>query len=202
MAVITISRQFGAGGRTLGVMVAKKLGYQFLDDAVIQELAKRARVSPSTIKSIERSAGTLFSKLISSTLSKGYMERLTGEKIGYMDEDIYVEKLWEVITEFAKKDNLVILGRGGQYILQEMENAYHIELIADKKDRIDFMKRHYKFTDSQALQAVRDGEKRRKNLYAKLGKKDFDRPCIYHLVINMSKIPLDKGLKLICDLVK
>lgn len=55
MAIITIARQFGAGGRTLGAMIAKKLDYQFLDDALIQELARIARVTPNTIKNIERS---------------------------------------------------------------------------------------------------------------------------------------------------
>jgi cytidylate kinase len=202
MAVITISRQFGAGGRTLGTKLAKKLKYQFIDDAVIQELAKKARVTPNAVKDIERSGGTMLSKFLASTLSKDYMERLTGDRIGYIDEDIYVAKLKEVITEFAKKDNVVILGRGGQYILQDMENAFHVELIATKKDRISFMQQHYNYSDYKALQAVRDGEKRRKNLYAKLKKKDYDRPDLYHVVINTSRISIDQAVDTIYHLIK
>ncbi|MFZ5564676.1 MAG: AAA family ATPase [Thermodesulfobacteriota bacterium] len=202
MAVITISRQFGAGGRTLGIRLAKKLKYQFLDDAVIQELSKRARVTTNAVKDIERSGGTMFSKIISSMLSKDYMERLTGDRIGYIDEDIYVAKLKEVITEFARMDNVVILGRGGQYILQDMENAFHVELIANKKDRIKFMQQHYKYSDYKALQAVRDGEKRRKALYAKLKKKDYEHPDLYHVVINTSRVSIDQAVDIISNLVK
>ncbi len=201
MAIITIARQFGAGGRTLGAMIAKKLDYQFLDDALIQELARIARVTPNTIKNIERSGGGLISKMISSMISKDYMERLTGDKIGYMDEDIYVEKLREVITGFAKKDKVVILGRGGQYILSDWDNAIHVLLIANEKDRIKFMQKHYNLSGKKALQLVKDDEKRRKNLYSKFGRKDYDSPELYHVVINTSRVSLDQGVAIICDLL-
>ena len=63
MAVITISRQFGAGGKTLGEMVAKELGYRFLDDVVIQEISKEANVSTSWVKSVEGPPGGHFPSL-------------------------------------------------------------------------------------------------------------------------------------------
>src|SRR6056297_99341 len=91
MAVITIARQFGAGGRTLGKRLSRQLNYEFFDDSIIQELSKKAKVSKFTIKDIEQTAGSFFSKIVSSALSRSYMERLTGADIGYMDENIYVE---------------------------------------------------------------------------------------------------------------
>ncbi|MDY6822627.1 MAG: cytidylate kinase-like family protein [Thermodesulfobacteriota bacterium] len=202
MAVVTIARKFGAGGRTLAGRVAKRLGYEFLDDAIIQELAERARVSKHSIKDIERSAGGWLSKVISSTLSRGYMERLTGERFGYIDEEIYVEKLREVITELAAEDNVVILGRGSQYILAENENTYHFLLVAEREDRIKFMQRYYDYSDEKAYQAVINGERRRKNLYAKFGKKNYNAASMYHMVMNMSRITLDQAEDQICMLVE
>ncbi|MDY6903225.1 MAG: cytidylate kinase-like family protein [Thermodesulfobacteriota bacterium] len=201
MAVVTIARKFGAGGRTLASRIAKRLDYQFLDDVIIQELSQRARVSKNSVKDMERSAGGLLSKVISSTLSRGYMERLTGDRFGYIDEEIYVEKLREVITELAAKDNVVILGRGSQYILAEQENAYHFLLVADREARIKFMQRFYDYPDEKAYQAVMNGERRRKNLYAKLGKKNYNDASMYHMVLNMTRMSLEQAEEQICMLI-
>ena len=201
MAVITISRQFGAGGRTLGKIIAEKLNYRFLDDQIIQEIAQQARVTRNTVISMERSAGGPISRLISSLLSRNYMERLTGKDIGYMDENVYVETLYDVMQKLAAEDNVILTGRGGQYILENFANTFHVLLVADPDDRIDFMKRHYNLSDTKAASAVNSGEKRRANLYRKIGKEDYNDPNHYHLVLNMSRISLENGVELVCDLV-
>ena len=66
MAVITISRQFGAGGKTLGKMVADKLGYTFADDDIIQMVAETANVSPHWVETVEKEAGGKLSRVVSS----------------------------------------------------------------------------------------------------------------------------------------
>lgn len=202
MAVITISRHFGAGGRTLGEMVSKKLDYKFLDDAVIQELSKRIRVTKESIADMENIAGGLFSKIVSTMLSRSYMERLAGEKTGYIDEVIYVEKLKEVITDLARQDNVVLLGRGSQFILAEHENAYHFLLVADMAQRIKFMQRRYNLSDAKAYQDVIGGEKRRKNVYAKMGCTNYNDPEAYHMVLNTSRLNLEQSMNQIISLVK
>lgn len=201
MAVITISRQFGAGGRTLGQMVAEKLNYKFLDDAVIQELSKRIRVTKESITEMEDIAGGLFSKIVSAMLSRGYMERLAGENSGYIDEVIYVDKLKEVITDLAKQNNVVLLGRGSQFILAERENTYHFLLVASKEQRIQFMQRRYKLSDNKAYNEVLGGEKRRKNVYAKMGCTNYNDPETYHMVLNMGRLSLEQAMDQIVSLV-
>ena len=201
MAVITISRQFGAGGRTLGKMIADKMNYTFLEDLVIKEIAKQARVSKETVISIERTAGGALSRFLSSFVSSNYIERLTGEERGYIDENIYVDVLYEVVRKLAAKDNVVLMGRGGQYILNEVPNVYHILLIASDKDRIKFMQRYYKLSDKDAKAAVLKGDRRRANLYQKMGKRYYNDPRLYHLVINMHVVPLETARDLVCDLV-
>ena len=202
MAVITISRQFGAGGRTLGAMVAERLNYQFLDDTIIQELSHRIRVSENSVVDMEKIAGTFFSKIVSTMLPRSYMERIPGEKSGYIDEAIYVETLKELIVELAKKDRVVLLGRGSQYILSQQENAFHFLLIADMEQRIRFMQRRYKMSDNRARQQVFGGEKRRRNVYAKLGATTFDDPATYHMVLNMSRLDLEEAVEAISTLVQ
>ena len=202
MAVITISRQFGAGGRTLGQMVAEELGYDFLDDIIIQEIAKKAKVSTGSVKAMERTAGGKLSQLFTKLLSSDYIDRHLGDEKGYLDEEIYVGVLTEVMTELARQDEVVLMGRGGQYILGDFENAYHFLMVSDLESRIQFMKRYYDLNPAKAEQAVMRGEKKRKNLYAKLGKHDYNEPHLYHLVINMGRVSLEKAQKLIVSLIK
>ena len=201
MAVITISRQFGAGGRTLGQMIAEKMGYDFVDDVIIQEVAKKAKVTTRSVKSIERMAGGRLSKIFSGLISSEYIDRIVGDEKGYIDEEIYVDLLHEVIKEIAERDNIIIMGRGGQYILQDFANAFHILLVSDIENRIKFIQRYYNLSASKAEKAVIQGEKRRANLYAKFGRQDYNQPQLYHLVLNMSKMSLEKALNIVCSMV-
>jgi len=202
MSVVTISRQFGAGGRTLGEMIAKECDYLFLDDLIIQELAEKAQVSVDFVKSMERTAGSKLSKFLSGVFSRNYMERIVGAGRGYIDEKIYVELLHDIMMKFAKQDNVVLLGRGGQYILHDFNGAFHILLVADLQDRIKFMQRFYDISDVKAQKAVKQGETRRYRLYKQFGKEDYDQPYLYHLVLNMSTLSLNQALKEVIVLVK
>jgi hypothetical protein len=116
MAVITISRQFGAGGITLGKRIAKQLGYSFFDNEIIQMVAQQAKVSTRWVESMEKEAGGKLERLISGLVSKNFMDRLLDDRRGYIDEEIYVDLLGQIIKKIAEDDNAVILGRGSQSI--------------------------------------------------------------------------------------
>ena len=201
MSVITISRQFGAGGKTLGEMISTKLGYTFVDDEIIQMVAKQAKVSKNWVESIEKEAGGKLLKFMSGLVRKSFVERILDNQRGYIDEEIYVDLLHKIISQIAEEGSAVILGRGGQYILREHPDVFHVLLIADNADRIHFMETHYALSPSQALQSVNREDKRRVNLYRKFGKENYDQPDLYHLVLNMSKLELETACDLVCELV-
>jgi len=201
MSVITISRHGGAGGKTLGDMVSKKLGCSFVDEEIIRLVAEHAKVSPQWVESVEKEAGGVLLKFIDKLISKDYMDRFLGDGKGYIDEDIYVDALYKVITRIAQDGSCVILGRGGQYILQDFQDAYHVLLIADIKDRIKFLIDFHKLTSRQAHTVISRFDKRRVKLYRKFHKIDYDQPDHYHLVINTSLVDLKKASELVCALV-
>ena len=97
----------------------------------------------------------------------------------------------------ADDGNVVILGRGSQYILNDHPDAYHILLIDTIENRVKFMQENYDLSYNRATQVIKNEDKRRLNLYRKLGKSDYDNPGLYHLVLNMSRISLDKAFELI-----
>lgn len=202
MAVITISRQFGAGGRTLGKMIAEDLGYTFADNDIIQRIAEAARVSPHWVESVEKEAGTKLSKVINKMVSRSLVDRVLKDEKGYLDEQLYLDYLVVIIAQVAEEGNIVILGRGSQYILSDHPDAHHILLVSDFDHRVKFMEENYELSEKKAVQVVKSEDKRRINLYRKLGKENYDDPALYHLTLNMSRLGLEKAKKLVLELIK
>ncbi len=201
MAVITISRQFGAGGKTLGKMIADELGYTFADSDIIQRIAKEANVSSDWVESFEKEAGSRLSRLVSGMVSKRWLDRVLSDEYGYLDEKIYLDYLVLIIAQIADEGNVVILGRGSQYILDDHPDAYHILLIDEFDNRVKFMMEHYELSEKRAIQVLNSEDRRRVSLYNRLGKKDYDNPALYHIVLNMSRFDLESALKLITVMV-
>ena len=201
MAVITISRQFGAGGKTLGKMIAKELGYTFADQQIIQKIAETANVSPHWVESIEKEAGTRLTKVIDHVVSMRWIERVLKEERGYIDEEIYLDYLVVIVSQVAEEGNAVIIGRGSQYILNDHPDALHILLVDEAENRIKFMMENYDLSRKEAEKIVTIEDKRRMSFYGKLGKADFDNPGLYHLVLNMGRLNMEKALQLALQMV-
>ncbi|MGD8258258.1 MAG: cytidylate kinase-like family protein [Desulfobacterales bacterium] len=202
MAVITISRQFGAGGKTLGKMIADELDYEFADSEIIEKVAEMANVSTHWVETVEKEAGGKLSRFVSKMVSKPLVDRILKDERGYIDEVIYLDYLVLIIAQIADEGNVVILGRGSQYILNDHPEACHVLLIDEFDNRVDFMKEHYELSYNRATQVVRSEDKRRRALYQKLGKTDYDNPFLYHLVLNMSKVSLEEARQLVCNLIE
>lgn len=202
MAVITISRQFGAGGITLGKMVADELGYIFADNNIVQRVAKEANVSTNWVESFEKEAGSKFSRFISSMVSKRWVDRVLGDERGYLDEQIYLDYLVLIIAQLADEGDVVILGRGSQYILDDHPDAVHVFLGSDLENRIKFMMDHHGMDRKKAERTVNNEDRRRVSLYKRLGKTDYEDPRLYDLVLNMSQVTLETARDMICDLAK
>lgn len=201
MAVLTVSRQFGAGGRTLGKNVAEKMGYALVDEDMVSKIAERAKVSKNWVRSIEKEAGGSLLRFMSYLVPQRYVNQILDDTRGYIDEEVYVNTLTEVINELAKEDNCVIVGRGGQYILRDNQAVFHVLLVAEMDDRINFMVDHYKLKREEARTVIRVREKRRVNLYRKFGREDYNDPHLYHFVLNMSKLSMEKASELVCELI-
>ena len=202
MAVVTISRQFGAGGLTLGRMIANELGYMFADQDIVERVAKEANVSPHWVETVEKEAGGKLSRFITKMVSKPLVDRILKDERGYIDEETYLDYIVLIIAQIADEGDVVILGRGSQYILNDHPDAYHILLINDFENRVKFMTENYDLSHAKAAQVVNREDKRRMSLYRKLGKADYDSSSLYHLVLNMARINLQQALKLVCGLVR
>ena len=201
MAVITISRQFGAGGKTVGSNVASAMHYTFADDDIVQKIAELAKVSPGWVESVEKEAGGRLSRIVNKMVSKPLVDRILRDERGYIDEQIYIDYLVVLISQLAEEGEIVFLGRGSQYILNDMPGTYHFLLINNLENRVGFISELFDVSGSKATQIVKHEDRRRTNLYRKLGKQDYDHSELYHLTINMARVSMDDATRMIVDYV-
>jgi len=206
MSVITIARQFGAGGKTLGRVVSEKLGYTLVDAQIVEMIAQEANVSPEWADSIEKETGSegFLSRLMSKMgpFRKGYVEVAMENNPGYLDGNLYISFLHKVIPRIAEQNNVVIIGRGAQYILADRPDTFHFLMIADMEYRINFMMKYYKLDRKQAQLVVDKQGKRRLNLYRYFARTDYDYPHLYNMVFNMNWLELEEAAHAVCQLVE
>ena len=203
MSVITISRQFGAAGKTFGRQLADTLGYYYADEDIIERAVVEFSVSTDGKKILETEPGDKLKRFISklNPFGTSLMELPLSDKERYIDGYKYVELLNLIMPKIAREGNAVIIGRGGQYVLRNFEDTYHILLIAKEEDRIKFIEDNYRVSSTRTLQILKRMANRRANLYSYFGKKDYDDPTLYDLVLNMSLLNIDKAEGLICKLI-
>lgn len=203
MRIVTIARPFGAGGHTVGQEVSKRLGFELIEKGIVDAVAKKAKVSPGWVKAIEKERGNQLINFVNSLVSISFLDRLQEEKNrGYIDEKIYVNTLQEVMLEIARETDAVIVGRGGQYFLEDHPQAVHVLLTADDTFRVNFLQDHYDMDEDQARQVISRGDKRRHNFYKKIHHEDYNSSSLYTVVLNMSKISIDRAVDIIAGLVE
>ena len=203
MSVITISRQFGAGGKTFGRRLADTLGYYYADEDIIERAVVEFSVSTDGKKILETEPGDKLKRFISklNPFGTSLMELPLSDKERHIDGFKYVELLNLIIPKIAMDGNAVIVGRGGQYILHHFDNTYHLLLVGEEKDRIKFIEDNYRVSSTRAVQMIKRMAKRRANLYSYFGRKDYDDPELYYLVLNISWLGIDKAEKIVYKLI-
>jgi hypothetical protein len=203
MSVITISRHFGAAGKTLGKRITDTLGYYYADEDIIERAVVEMYTSPDWKRIIEQEPGDKLKRYISrlNPFGRSLMERSLSDKERYIDGFHYVELLKLIITKIATDGNAVIVGRGGQYILHDFDDTYHLLLIAKEKDRIKLIENNYRVANKKAIQIVKRMAKRRANLYSYFDRKNYDNPDLYDIVLNMSLLSVDRAEEIVYKLI-
>lgn len=197
MAVVSISRQYGAGGRVVGEKIAEKLGYRLVDRAILTEVAKKAGVTVRSVQDVEQEAGGLLSRLVNELVKASPYVRNLPDYSATFDEDAYRVFLRKVISEMAAQGNVVLLGRGSQLILRKNPGVVRVLLVASEEDRIQRLMRHYKLEREKAEHVAKREEKKRLAFLRAFGAGEPDDASIYHLVINTSLVDLDMTADLV-----
>ncbi len=191
MAAITISRQFGAGGRTLGERLCQRFGFHLVDEFVIDELARKAKMKGNWLKAMEKEASNTLLGLISSIVSSGLIYKTPTAPGEDFERKKYIAFLSGIMTTMANEGGYVLLGRGAQFVLQAHSKVLHILLVAEYEDRVKFMVDRYSLSHEEAKKIIKEKEGQREAVASKIFGADIDDPKLYHMILNTSRMPFD-----------
>ena len=201
MSVITISRQLGAGGDTIAAQVSKALGYELIDKRIIIEVAKKAGVTVEKALTLDERYKPRTVEWLMNIINPKIGKILVNEE-RRLDADSYVEYLKNVIIGISEKGNVIVVGRGSQYILNEYENVFQVRIIADEKFRVGRVKNYYNTSDSEALDIIKKTDNARKSFVSNYLNADLENPKWYHMVLNSSRLGIEQTVDIIVDSVK
>jgi cytidylate kinase len=205
MAVVTISRQFGAGGWTLAKKLVEHFGFELVTEDVIDDLARRQKVSPDWLKAVEKQASSKLLSTISSAVSSGIFYRIpSAPKEGFdgAEQKRYIEYLGQVMGAMADQGGFVIVGRGAQFVLKGHPKAIHVLLIAEYEDRVQFLMKGYSLSRPAAEDFIREKEGQRAAVGEKIFKSDINDLRLYHIVVNTSLVPFEWAEEAVSELVR
>ena len=191
--IITISREFGSGGRFIGEEVAKKLGIAYYDKNVINEIAEKSGLSPEYIQE-------------NAELSpkKGmFAYALAGRDItGKSVEDMVHEAQRKVILDLAEKESCVIIGRNADYILKDRDDVLNVFIHGDMPEKIQRIIRLYNVEEKEAAKMIADTDKRRMTNYNFYTDQKWGKASNYTLCLNSSQLGYDRCEKIIMECIK
>ena len=187
--IITISREFGSGGRTIGKMVAEKLGIPCYDAEIIQKMADETGFAPDYVKEAgEYSPG--------SFLSAAFSNRMFGPT----NEDILWQHQYRVITELAEKGPCVIVGRGADYILEDKADCLKVFIHADLEFRAKRIVEVYGERAESPEERIKDKDKRRAAYHRFYTNMKWGYAQNYDLTLNSGVLGIDNCVDIITKL--
>lgn len=197
--IITISRQFGSGGREVGQKLAEQLNIPFYD----KELIERAAQESGMDKELFEDADTRTSKGFHLLGALGYS---LGGPISTMTELSLNDRLFlvqsQVVEQVAAEGPCVIVGRSADYVLKDRDDVLNVYVHADMKDRIDRAVHSYEVDERDIENSVKKIDKRRSNYYEYYTDRKWGNAENYDISINSSAFGIDRTVSIIKNLVE
>ena len=190
--IITISREFGSGGRFIGEEVAKKLGIKYYDKDIIGQIAEKSGFSP---KYIQENAELSPKKGLFAYAFAG--RDITGKSV----EDMVYEVQRKVIMEIAEKESCVIIGRNADFILKDREDVLNVFIHGDEPEKVKRICKLYHVTETDAIKMMADIDKRRMTNYRFYTDQKWGMAGNYTLSLNSSQLGYDRCEQIVIECI-
>ena len=196
-SIITVSREFGSGGRSVGKLAAQELGYRFYDTEIITRVAQKSGFSEDFVAGEEEYAHHKNPLLHAMQMTAG------GNALGglslYSQLQIAQTK---VILELAEEGNCVIVGRCADYILRDRTDTLNVFIHADIPFRAKRIVEQYGEREDQPEKRLKDKDDKRRVYYKACTDRSWGDCRNYHLALDSGLIGIEKCAELVAEIAK
>lgn len=186
--IITVSREFGSGGRTIGKQVAKELEIPCYDNELIQKIASESGFDEHYVKD----AGEYD--------SGGFLSIFSSRAFGDANADLIWKAQCKIILQLAEKEPCVIVGRCADYILRDKADCLRVFIHADKDFRMNRIIKVYGETDIPTEQRLKEKDKRRAAYHRFYTNMKWGQSKNYDITLNSGTPGIDKCAEIIKNL--
>lgn len=200
--IITLARQLGSGGGQVGELVAQRLGFVYVDREILRRAAEQAGVDAATLEDTDERRPSIL-ELMSSAIV-GYQLPLVPE---YMPPDVllpatpsrdaYRRLIEDVMRDVASRGNAVIVGRGGQVILKNVQPALHVFIYAPFETRVRRIAERDGISEAEARNRARESDRNRSGYLKTYYGAEWQDPGLYDLVLNTGRFSLEESVDLV-----
>lgn len=187
--IITLSREYGSGGRYIGKLIAEKLGIKLYDKQFIAKIAEETGLSTEYIENNEQKRNAL------ANLNNGYY-------FGMDNSDELFVKESELIKKVAENESCVIVGRCADFILSDRNDVFKVFVYNNEENKIKRATEYYGLDKSNAKKEIRKINKLRANHYKHYTEKNWNDPANYDICINSDILGVEKTSDLICEMIE
>ncbi|HLZ94623.1 MAG TPA: cytidylate kinase-like family protein [Candidatus Dormibacteraeota bacterium] len=206
MPVITIARLFGAGGDTVGQMVAQRLQADFLGPELIDQVARQLELPKEEVEAADEQPGSFLQRLLVALAAASPEHAVTSESPTwappYTDPQsdprrAVLEHTQRVIREAARSGNVVIVGRGGAYVLHDLPGVLHVFLRADEATRVKAVMARERITEEEARRRTKHTDENRRAYIRQVYGHTWDLPGHYDIVLDTGRLGYDASVEAI-----
>lgn len=198
--IITIGRQFGSGGREIGLKVAEALGIPCYDKELLTRAAKESGFCEEMlINHDERPTNSFLYNLVMDTYSFGYNSNSYSDMP--ISHKVFLAQ-FDTIKKIGSEGPCVIVGRCADYALADYDNVVNLFIFGDEECRIKRIMERYNLNEAKAKDMINKKDKQRQSYYNYYSSKKWGRSDSYDLCINSSKLGIEGSVKLIKQFVE
>src|SRR5688500_3795080 len=198
--LITISRQYGAGGSEVAARVARALDWRLVDNELVERVAARAGLAPEDVAQLEERVSTFIERL-ARTLVAATPELVVPPEAGgtasSLSEDDLVRVTELVVEEVAAEGRVVLVGRAAPAVLARERDAIHVKVVAPRDWRIRAVIERLGVPMEEAARLTEETDRNRARYHRQHYQRDWADPANYHLVLNTAALGLDGAAEVI-----
>ena len=197
--IITVSRMFGSGGSEVAARVARQLGWQLLDNAVVDAVAERLGVSRAEVSSIEERVPSLSERIVSALRmsTPEFVMPVADASLTETAEMRIVDVTKRVIEEAVQQGNAVLVGRGAQCMLADRPDALHVFCYAAMPALVEYAIAHRGVNPANAEHEVEKMNRQREQYVKRNWGRDWKAFENYHLCLDTGRLGIDTAADLV-----
>ncbi len=195
--IITISRQFGAGGSEVARRVAEALDWRLVDNDLVDRVAERAGLPPEEVAQRDERAPGFVERLVRALTRVPELFPKPAEKVPEPEEASLVRLTESVVAELATEGRVVLVGRAGPAVLRGKYDALHIKIVAPLADRLRTASERLGLAPKEAEKALQETDANRARYLKQHYGRDWNDSTNYDMVLNTGTLGLQGASELI-----